>query len=89
MEARHEERYTREQWTWLAWGTLGSQMGWQRARVWGSHVGFHVTMRLVRMGCDLGDVRVPLSLSLRARTRCRVAVVYGSASREADGGMWR
>ena len=23
-------------------------------------------------GCDLGDVRVPLSLSLRARTRCRV-----------------
>ena len=57
MEARHEERYTREQWTWLAWGTLGSQMGWQRARVWGSHVGFHVTMRLVRMGCDLGDVR--------------------------------
>ncbi len=87
MEARHEERYTREQWTWLAWGTLGSQMGWQRARVWarrvgvwgshvglGSHVGFarHVTMRLVRMGCDLGDVRVPLSLSLRARTRCRV-----------------
>jgi len=58
MEARHEERYTREQWAWLACG----------ARMFG----FHVTMRLVRMGCDLGDVRVPLSLSLRARTRCRV-----------------
>ena len=77
MEARHEERYTREQWTWLAWGTLGSQMGLKWAGRGLARVGLacwisSLTMRLVRMGCDLGDVRVPLSLSLRARTRCRV-----------------
>ena len=60
--------------TWLAKGSRVGPACGARMLALGSHVGFarHVTMRLVRMGCDLGDVRVTLSLSLRARTRCRV-----------------